>query len=108
MQHIIQNYSIVCKQSIEENITTLVRAGIRKLENYQYISEPDAVTLANLIMSIEEESYDPASGAKLLADNWSFLVKDPNYFVVRQSHGNDQQFYVLENERIMGFFFNRI
>ena len=85
MQYVLKNYSVVCKQSIQENISNLVRAGIRKLENYQYIAEPDAVSLANLIMSIEEERYDPTAGAKLLADNWGYLVKDPNYFVLRQS-----------------------
>ena len=59
-------------------------------------------------MLIIEDDYDHIHGQRLLAEKWSGLIQDSNYFVERASEGNGQIFVVLEGDRIMDFFMEKV
>tara|TARA_B110000285_G_C14953832_1_gene528154 strand:+ start:643 stop:849 length:207 start_codon:yes stop_codon:yes gene_type:complete len=57
---------------------------------------------------MDEDGYDHTYGQKLLAEKWSGFIQDFNYFVERASEGYGQVFVVLEGDRIMDFFMEKV
>jgi hypothetical protein len=62
----------------------MIEAGTKSDNNGNtFIQETYAHILAQQIMQIREQNYDPARGTKLLSEVWRELVRDTKYFVER-------------------------